>query len=64
MIENDPGAENVSIQSDQVWLEGVDKESGPVSVDVHAVLLQQLLLVSPARRPILRQLLHLRKRHG
>lgn len=43
-------------------LEGVDEESGPVSVDVHAVLLQQLLLVSPTLRPVLRQLLHLRRR--
>ena len=62
MIEDNPGAENICIQSDQVWLEGVDEESGPVSVDVHAVLLQQLLLVSPALRPVLRQLLHLRRR--
>lgn len=64
VIEDDSGAENISIESDQVRSEGVDEEPGPVSVDVHAVLFQQLLLVSPALRPVLRQLLHLSRRGG
>lgn len=59
MIKDDSGAENVSIQSDQMRLKGADEEAGAVSVDVHAVLLQQLLLVSPALRPVFSQLLHL-----
>lgn len=62
VVEDDPGAEHVSVQSDQVRLQGVDEEPGAVPVDVHAVLLQQLLLVPPALRPVLGQLLHLRTR--
>lgn len=48
VIKDDTGAENISIKGNEVWLEGVDEEAGPVSVDVHTVLLQELLLVSPA----------------
>lgn len=61
MVEDDPGAENISIEGDQVWLEGTDKEASLVSVDVHTVLLQQILLVSPALWPVLCQLFHLGK---
>lgn len=64
VIEDDPCAENISVECNQVRLEGVDEESSPVFVDVQAVLLQQLLLVSPALRPVLRQLLHLGRKHG
>lgn len=48
VIKDDTGAENISIKGNEVWLEGVDEEACPVSVDVHTVLLQELLLVSPA----------------
>lgn len=39
VIEDDPGAENISVECNQVRLEGVDEESSPVFVDVQAVLL-------------------------
>lgn len=61
MIENHSCTEDVSVQGNQVWLERVDEESGLVSVNVHAVFVQELLLLSPALRPVLRQLLHLRR---
>lgn len=64
VIKDDPSTEDISIESNQVWLERVDEETGLVSVDVHTVLLQQGLLVSPAFWPVLCQLLYLCKRHG
>lgn len=64
VIKDNTSAENISIKGNEVWLEGVDEEAGPVSVDVHTVLLQELLLVSPAVRPVLCQLLHLQPRMG
>lgn len=38
VIENDSCAQHISIQCNQVWLEGVDEESSLVSVNVHAVM--------------------------
>lgn len=64
MIEHHSRTEDVPVQGDQVRLEGVDEEPGLVSVDVQAVALQQLLLVPPALRPVLGQLLHLRRGGG
>lgn len=61
MIEHNSGAQDVRVQRDQVRLEGFDEETSLVSVDVQTVALQQLLLVSPALRPVLRQLLYLRR---
>lgn len=61
MIEHNSGAQDVPVQRDQVRLEGLDEETGLVPVDVQTVALQQLLLVSPALRPVLRQLLDLRR---
>lgn len=61
VIEHDPRAQDVPVQGDQVRLEGSDEETGLVSVDVQTVALQQLLLVPPAFRPVLRQLLYLRR---
>lgn len=48
VVESNSCAEDVSVQGNQVRLEGVDEEPGLVSVNVHAVLLQELLLLSPA----------------
>lgn len=64
VIEHNSRAEDVPVQGDQVRLEGVDEEPGLVSVDVQTVALQQLLLVPPALRPVLGQLLHLRRGGG
>lgn len=61
VIEHNPRAQDVPVQRDQVRLEGFDEETGLVSVDVQTVALQQLLLVPPALRPVLRQLLYLRR---
>lgn len=48
VVESDSGAQDVPVHRNEVWHQGVDEEAGTVTVDVHAVLLQQLLLVSPA----------------
>lgn len=64
VIEHNSRAEDVPVQGHQVRLEGVDEEASLVSVDVQTVALQQLLFVPPALRPVLGQLLHLRRGGG
>lgn len=61
MVESDSGAQDVPVHRNEVWHKGVDKEAGTVAVDVHAVLLQQLPLMSPTLRPILCQLVNLKR---
>lgn len=64
VIEHNSRAQDIPVQGDQVRLEGFNEETRLVSVDVQTVALQQLLLVPPALRPVLRQLLYLQRGGG